>query len=68
MRLALGPSHRALLLCCLLGGAVFLLGADLLQRLLFSGTNLQPGVLMSVIGGPFFLFLLIRNRRAVEGW
>lgn len=68
VRLALGPSHRALLLCCLLGGAVFLLGADLLQRVLFSGTNLQPGVLMSVIGGPFFLFLLIRNRRAVEGW
>jgi iron complex transport system permease protein len=68
VRLVLGPSHRALLTCSLLGGAVFLLGADLLNRALFAQTNLQPGVIMSIIGGPFFLFLLVRNRRAVEGW
>jgi iron complex transport system permease protein len=68
VRLALGPSHRALLFCSLIAGADFLLGADYLQRLLFADTNLQPGVIMSVVGGPFFLFLLAKNRRAVEGW
>jgi iron complex transport system permease protein len=68
VRLAVGPAHRALLPLALLGGAVFLLGADLVHRSAFAGTNLQPGVIMSLLGGPFFLFLLMRNRRAVEGW
>jgi len=68
IRLVVGPAHRRLLPLALLGGAVFLLGADLVHRHLFAGTNLQPGVIMSLLGGPFFLFLLVKNRRAVEGW
>ncbi|MEM7308124.1 MAG: iron chelate uptake ABC transporter family permease subunit [Planctomycetota bacterium] len=68
VRLLAGPAHRALLPLSLLGGAAFLMAADLLQGLLFAGTNLQPGVLMSLVGGPFFLALLLRNRRAVTGW
>ena len=68
VRLVCGPAHRALLPLSLVGGAVFLVGADLVQDALFAGTNLQPGVIMSVVGGPFFLALLLRNRRAVTGW
>jgi iron complex transport system permease protein len=68
VRLAVGPAHRALLFCSLLGGALFLVGADLVQGLLFPQAPLQPGILMSLFGGPFFLVLLLQNRRAVEGW
>lgn len=68
VRLLVGPAHRALLVLTPLAGAVFLLGADALQRALLGEGVLQPGVTMSLIGGPFFLFLLVRHRREVGAW
>lgn len=68
VRLGIGSSHRRVLPLSLLAGAVFLLGTDVLQRLAFGYRGLEPGVLMSLFGGPFFLLLLLRNRRAVESW
>jgi iron complex transport system permease protein len=68
VRLTVGSSHRRLLPLCLVGGPVFLLGADVVQRWLLGGKALQPGVLMSLVGGPFFLFLLVRNKRALRAW
>lgn len=68
VRLLTGHSHRTLLPLSLLAGASFLLGADLVQRTFLSGTTLQPGVVMSILGGPFFLFLLLRNRNLVKAW
>ncbi|MCP3914470.1 MAG: iron ABC transporter permease [bacterium] len=68
VRIVSGSSHRSLLPISLLAGAVFLLGTDYLNRLLLGSRALQPGVLMSIFGGPFFLFLLIRGRKAVQAW
>ncbi|MDP6540447.1 MAG: iron ABC transporter permease [Planctomycetota bacterium] len=68
LRLVVGPAHRALLPLCLLGGPVLLLGADLLRRVLWGGAELQPGVMMSLLGGPFFLLLLLRNRAGIQSW
>jgi iron complex transport system permease protein len=68
VRLASTRSHKSLLWLCALAGAVFLLGTDLAQRALLGAAALQPGVVMSLIGGPFFLFLLIRHRREVGAW
>ncbi len=68
VRLIAGPSHRRLLPLCIVCGAIFLLGADLLQRALFGSATLQPGVLMSLFGGPFFVLLLVRHRREVGAW
>jgi iron complex transport system permease protein len=68
LRLVSGRSHRTLLPLCLLGGSVFLLGADLLQRVCLGDLALQPGVVMSILGGPFFLYLLIRNKKAIQAW
>lgn len=68
LRLLTGRSHRTLLPLCLIGGPVLLLGADLLQRTLFGAYALQPGVTMSLVGGPFFLFLLTRQRSALRSW
>jgi iron complex transport system permease protein len=68
VRLVCGRSHRSLLVLSGLAGAVFLLGTDVLQRALLGDLALQPGVTMSLIGGPFFLFLLARHRREVGAW
>ncbi len=68
IRLTSGARHRGLLPLCVVGGAVFLLGTDLLQRAVLGEGALQPGVMMSLVGGPFFLLLLVRNRREVGAW
>lgn len=63
-----GRHHSTLLPLCALGGPVFLLGTDLLQRALLGDAYLKPGVLMSVIGGPFFLILLVLQRKRMRSW
>lgn len=68
IRLCGAGSYRRLLWHSLPVGALFLLGADVLQRFLLGDGALQPGVMMSLVGGPFFLFLLIRSRREVSTW
>ncbi|MFT5285053.1 MAG: iron complex transport system permease protein [Planctomycetota bacterium] len=68
LRLVTGRKHRTLLLLCLLAGPVFLLGCDLMQRTVLGRDYLRPGVLMSLVGGPFFLFLLVRNRNRIRAW
>lgn len=68
LRIWVGTSHRRLLPLSLIAGAVFLLAADLGQRLLLGHVDLRPGVLMSLVGGPFFLFLLMRSRRELRTW
>jgi iron complex transport system permease protein len=68
LRLLIGPAHRALLALTPLAGGVFLVGADTLQRAVLGEGVLQPGVTMSLVGGPFFLFLLVRHRREVGAW
>ncbi len=64
LRRLVGRSHRVLLPACLLGGPCLLLGVDLLGRVAFARYDLPPGVLMSLIGGPFFFFLLLSSRDA----
>jgi iron complex transport system permease protein len=68
VRLISGPSHRTLLPLSALCGACFLLGADLAQRAFFPSLALQPGVLMSLVGGPFFVWLLWTKRREIAVW
>lgn len=68
VRLLTGPSHRSLLWLSILGGAVFVLGTDLVQVLAVGERRLRPGVLMSLIGGPFFLALLLARARKGQTW
>jgi iron complex transport system permease protein len=60
--------YRALLPLALPAGAAFLLCTDLLQRVALGEGALQPGVMMSLVGGPFFVFLLVRQRREISAW
>jgi iron complex transport system permease protein len=68
VRFVAGGGHRALLPLSALAGALVLLGADLAQAALFSGLGLQPGVVMALVGGPFFVWLLWRARREIAVW
>jgi iron complex transport system permease protein len=58
MRLVVGPNHRMLLPASLLGGGLLLLWADILARTLLPGAELPIGIVTSILGAPFFLFLL----------
>ena len=60
-RLAGNESGKLLPLCAL-SGAGFVTLCDLISRLLFAPYELPVGILMSVIGGPVFLFLLVRYK------
>jgi iron complex transport system permease protein len=68
VRMLLGPSHRSLIPVSAVGGATLLLFADLLARNLAPGAELPIGLLTSLVGGPFFFFLLWRQRRQAGGW
>lgn len=67
LRMLVGPDHRRLMPCCLLGGASFLLLADLLARTVFSPNELPIGVVTSIIGAFVFVGVFIRQRRAGDG-
>ena len=49
-----------------LGGGVLLLAADILVRSLTLQAELKIGVLTALIGGPFFLLLILRQRRLLS--
>ena len=68
IRLLAGSGHRALLPLSILGGAVFLLGAEFAQLALLGERAMRPGVLMSLCGGFFFLLLLLRHRKELHSW
>lgn len=68
VRMLVGPGHRALVPLSAFGGAALLQLADLLARTLVAGAELPIGLLTSLVGGPFFFFLLWRQRRRSGGW
>jgi iron complex transport system permease protein len=68
VRMALGPSHRALIVVSVIGGAALMVWADLLTRTLVDGADLPIGMLTALIGGPFFFALLFQQRRSSGGW
>lgn len=68
VRMIIGPAHRGLVLASALGGGALLVIADLMTRTLVAGAELPIGMLTSLVGGPFFFWLLYRQRRRSGGW
>ena len=62
LRRAGGANHVFLLPACFLGGGTFLALCDLAARRILAPAELPVGVLTALLGGPFFLWLLIRRR------
>jgi iron complex transport system permease protein len=63
-RLVGGPSHTRLIPSAMLGGAAFLVLADLLARTAAPPTEIPLGIVTAFAGGPLFLYLLRRSRHA----
>jgi len=63
VRLSLGPDHRLLLPASALAGALFVVVADLLARVVLAPTEIPVGIITAIVGAPFFLYLLRRSRR-----
>jgi iron complex transport system permease protein len=66
LRLLVGPGHQRLLPVSFVGGAVLLIVADLVARVLVRPQELRLGVITAIVGVPFFLYLLRANRRTLE--
>jgi ABC-type Fe3+-siderophore transport system permease subunit len=63
IRLALGADHRLLLPAAFIGGAAFMIAADLIARVAIAPSELPVGAITALCGGPFFVYLLRREGR-----
>lgn len=62
-RMLIGSDHRFLIPCSALVGACLLLCSDTVGRLILSPTEIPVGVITSMIGAPFFIYILLTKRR-----
>jgi iron complex transport system permease protein len=67
MRPLVNYDPARLMLPAALTGACLLLAADIAVRLIPSTSDIKVGVLTSIIGVPFFLYLILRQRRSLAG-
>jgi len=65
LRLVIGPGHRLLLPASVCFGAILLLGADTFARTLAAPAEVPIGILTAIVGAPFFLAVLLRQRSLV---
>lgn len=61
LRMLLGPDHRLLIPTALLGGGGFLVIADTVARTILAPVDLPVGIVTTLLGGPFFLWLLAKK-------
>lgn len=66
LRLVLGPDHRVLIPLSAVAGAVFVIVADTVARTIVQPAEFRVGVLTAFVGAPFFVLLLIRNKRQAQ--
>ncbi|MHC4401954.1 MAG: FecCD family ABC transporter permease [Planctomycetota bacterium] len=66
-RLLIGPDHRYLTPAVMLFGGVFLVLCDTLARTVIAPTELPVGIITALLGGPFFLWLLLGRSSVMEG-
>ncbi|MBK4218051.1 iron ABC transporter permease [Paracoccus caeni] len=66
LRLVIGPDHRWLLINSALLGATVLIAADIISRLVVAPAELPIGIITAMFGGPFFMWVLLSNRRVLD--
>ncbi|MDR3239991.1 MAG: iron ABC transporter permease [Clostridiales bacterium] len=67
MRMLSGSDHRRLIPLCALSGAIFLVWADVLCRVVIPGAELPIGILTAMIGAPCFVYLMARRKYGFGG-
>jgi iron complex transport system permease protein len=66
MRFLVGPGHKALLPASAIAGAVLVVAADAASRTLNPPTEIPIGLFTAAVGAPFFLFLILREKRRIS--
>lgn len=67
VRLLVGPDYRMILPLSAVAGAIYLIWADTLARMLLSPTEIPLGVVTAFLGAPFFAYLLQKQKRTFRG-
>lgn len=67
VRFFAGADNRLVLPLSALSGAAFVVGCDLLTRIVFAPYEVPVGIPMAFLGGPFFIYLIFKNRRTDIG-
>lgn len=62
VRLMVGADHRLVLPAATLLGAAFLIACDVVSRTIMAPLELPVGIITALVGGPFFLWMLLRTR------
>ncbi|MEW7939662.1 iron chelate uptake ABC transporter family permease subunit, partial [Klebsiella pneumoniae] len=65
LRIVIGPGHRMLLPASVFLGAILLILADTIARVLAAPAEVPIGILTAALGAPFFLFILLRQRKLI---
>ncbi|WP_024573793.1 MULTISPECIES: iron chelate uptake ABC transporter family permease subunit [unclassified Afipia] len=65
LRMVIGPGHRLLLPASVFLGAILLILADTIARVLAAPAEVPIGILTAALGAPFFLFILLRQRKLI---
>lgn len=63
VRLVIGADHRKLLIAAPIFGGTFLIWCDTIARTIISPAELPVGIITAMLGGPFFIWLLIKKKR-----
>ena len=62
VRFFVGHDNRLVLPLSAVSGAAFVVVCDLLARVLFAPYEVPVGILMAFLGGPFFIYLILKNK------
>lgn len=65
VRLLTGPDNRRVIPYSIVGGGLFLLTCDTLARSILQPSELPVGSITALVGAPFFIYLLYRNKRSL---
>ncbi len=65
-RRLVGARHKILIPTCTLVGAILVLTADIIARTVIEPAEIPTGIVVSIIGAPYFLLLMVKNRNTVR--
>ncbi len=68
LRAVVGPDHRVLVPASILAGGGFLIVCDTIARIATPGNQIPVGVITALLGGPFFVLILVRAKRSAGLW
>jgi iron complex transport system permease protein len=66
IRFLIGNDNKWVIPICAFGGAAFTVLCDLFARTAFAPYEIPAGIILALLGGPFFIFLVLKNRKKVR--